>query len=187
MGRIVVTEFISIDGVVEAPGGEEFRHPNWSFTVNRGEAGEQYKLNETLEASALLIGRKTYEGFSAAWPKIEGEFADKYNTMPKYVISQTLVDPTWNNTSVLSGDVIEEVQKLKADVPGDISVAGSIQLVQTLLAADLVDEIHLMTTPVILGHGRKLWSQTPDMTTWRLADVQTFGDGIPLVNYIRDR
>ena len=105
MARIVVTEFSSLDGVMEAPGGEDFKYPGWSFEFDRGEDGNQFKLDETLEADALLIGRRTYESFAGAWPKREGEFADKFNSMPKYVVSTTLKDPEWNNTTVLdSGD-----------------------------------------------------------------------------------
>src|SRR5213592_723934 len=113
MGRIVVTEFVSLDGVMEAPGGKDFKYSGWSFDFNRGEEGDRFKLDEALEAEALLLGRVTYEGFAAAWPSRDGEFADKFNTMPKYVVSSTLEDPEWNNSTVLSGDVAEEVSKLK--------------------------------------------------------------------------
>src|SRR5436189_2340623 len=126
MGRLVVTEFVSLDGVVEAPGGgEDFRHGGWSFEINRGEEGDRFKLDEALEAEALLLGRVTYEGFAAAWPSRDGEFADKFNTMPKYVVSSTLEDPEWNNSTVLSGDVADEVSKLKREQDGDIVVHGS--------------------------------------------------------------
>ena len=142
MGRIVVTEFVSLDGVVEAPGGgESFKHGGWSFEINRGDEGDRFKLDETLSSEALLLGRVTYEGFAAAWPAREGEFADKFNTMPKYVVSSTLDEPEWNNTTVLKGDVGEEVAKLKQEQDGDIVVHGSPRLVQTLLEHDLVDEI----------------------------------------------
>src|SRR5687767_8595382 len=107
MGKLVVTEFVSLDGVMEAPGGEDFKYPGWSFAFDRGEDGNQFKLDETLETEALLIGRVTYESFAGAWPKREGEFADKFNTMPKYVVSSTLEDPEWNNTTVLKGDVVD--------------------------------------------------------------------------------
>ncbi len=147
MGRIVVTEFISLDGVVQAPGGEDFKYPNWSFEFDRGQEGEQFKVDEALGAEALLLGRRTYEGFAAAWPQYEGELADKYNGMPKYVVSRTLTNPGWNNTHVLAGGLVEDVTRLKAELDGDISVAGSIRLVQGLLEHDLVDELHLMTFP----------------------------------------
>ena len=108
MGRIVVTEFISLDGVMEAPGGEDFKHKDWSFEFDRGADGDKFKLDEALDAEALLLGRVTYEGFAAAWPSRQGEFADKFNSMPKYVVSSTVEHPDWNNTTVLNGDVVEE-------------------------------------------------------------------------------
>ena len=185
MGRIVVTEFISLDGVVQAPGGEDFKYPGWSFAFDRGEDGDRFKLDEALEAEALLIGRRTYESFAGAWPEREGPFADKFNSMPKYVVSSTLADPEWNNTSVITGDVVEEVAELKQQVDGDIQVPGSIQLVQELIEADLVDEIHLMTFPVMLGTGRRLFGETTDKKTWKLADSRTVGEGIPITIYRR--
>lgn len=176
MGKIVLTEFISLDGVVEAPGGEEFKYPNWSFDFDRGQEGETFKEQESLAAAALLLGRKTYEGFADAWPQYQGELADKYNSMPKYVVSRTLTDAKWTNTTVLNGDLVEDVSRLKQEIDGEISVAGSIQLAQGLLAHDLVDEIHLMASPVILGHGRRLWAQTPDKTAWTLTEAIIYGD-----------
>jgi dihydrofolate reductase len=178
MGTIVVTEFISLDGVVQAPGGEDFKYPNWSFEFNRGEEGEQFKTDEALGAEALLLGRRTYEGFAAAWPQYEGELADKYNGMPKYVVSNTLTNPEWNNTRVLSGGLVEEVTRLKDEVDGDISVAGSIRLVQGLLEHDLVDELHLMTFPVLLGTGRRLFGETSDKSAWKLTESITVGEGV---------
>jgi dihydrofolate reductase len=187
MGRIVVTEFISLDGVVEAPGGSEFKYPNWSFAFDRGPDGERYKEEEALAASALLLGRTTYDGFAAAWPQYEGELADKYNGMPKYVVSSTLTDPQWNNTTVLTGELADEVARLTAAIDGDISVAGSISLVQSLLALDLVDELHLMQFPVILGYGARLWSETPDKMEWELSRSTTFGDGVLVTEFRRAR
>ncbi|MGI5152183.1 dihydrofolate reductase family protein [Plantactinospora sp. CA-294935] len=178
MGRIVVTEFISLDGVVEAPGGEDFKYPNWSAEFDRGEEGERFKVDEALGAQALLLGRRTYQGFASAWPQYEGELADKYNGMPKYLVSRTLTDPTWNNTRVLSGGLVDEVTRLKDEVTGDISVAGSIQLVQGLLEHDLVDELHLMMFPVLLGTGRRLFGETSDRSTWKLTDSITVGEGV---------
>jgi dihydrofolate reductase len=186
MGTLVVTTFISLDGVVEAPGGGDFKYAEWSFAFDRGEDGERFKHDEALGAEALLIGRTTYEGFAAAWPNYEGELADKYNSMPKYVVSSTLTNPTWNNTRVLSGDLLPEVTKLKAEVAGEIQVPGSIRLVQALLAADLVDEIHLMTFPVLLGTGRHLFAETPEKTTWKLTRSLTVGEGIPVTVYQRN-
>ncbi|HLU57651.1 MAG TPA: dihydrofolate reductase family protein [Pseudonocardia sp.] len=185
MGRIVVTEFISLDGVVEAPGGEEFVHRNWSFDFDRGEDGDRFKLDEALGADALLLGRTTYESFAGAWPDYEGELADKYNAMPKYVVSRTLTDPAWNNTRVLRGDPATEVAALKAEVDGELQVAGSIRLVQALLAHDLVDEIHLMTFPVILGTGRRLFGETPDKSRWKLTGSRVVGEGIPITIFQR--
>ncbi|WUH97597.1 dihydrofolate reductase family protein [Spirillospora sp. NBC_00431] len=187
MGKIVVTEFISMDGVVEAPGGEDFKYPNWSFEFDRGPDGEQFKTDEALAAEALLLGRTTYEGFASAWPGYEGELADKYNGMPKYVVSSTLTNPEWQNTKVLPGDLTDEITRLKQDVDGEISVPGSIQLVQGLLARDLVDEIRLMWFPVILGHGRRLWAETPDKSAWALTEPKTFGDGILVTTHQRTR
>ncbi len=147
VGRIVVTEFVSLDGVMDDPGGSEgFEHGGWSFEINRGEEGDRFKLDEVLEAEAQLLGRVTYEGFAAAWPSITDEagFAEKMNSMPKYVVSSTLEEPEWNNSTVLRGDVVEEVAKLKQEVDGVILIAGSARLVQALVEHDLVDELRLM-------------------------------------------
>jgi dihydrofolate reductase len=185
MGRVVVTEFISLDGVVEAPGGEDFKYPNWAFAFDRGDEGEQFKVDEALGAEALLLGRKTYEGFASAWPDYEGELADKYNSMPKYIVSSTLTDPAWNNTRVLSGDLASEVASLKRDVAGELQVAGSIRLAQALIAHDLVDGIHLMTFPVVLGTGRRLFGETPDRSTWRLTESRAVGEGVLITTFER--
>jgi dihydrofolate reductase len=185
--RIVVTEFVSLDGVMEAPGGEEFKYPGWSFEFDRGDDGERFKEDEAFGAAALLLGRSTYEGFASAWPNYDGPLADKYNSMPKFVVSSSLRDPDWNNTTVLSGDLAEEVARLKREVDGDISVAGSIRLAQSLLEGDLVDELHLMVFPVLLGHGRKLWSEMPDKTSWRLTSARIYGDGVLVTIHQRTR
>lgn len=185
MGRIVLTEFISIDGVVEAPGGEDFKYPDWSFAFDRGPEAERFKELEALGSAALLLGRTTYEGFAQAWPQYEGELADKYNNMPKYVVSRTLTDPEWANTTVLSGDLVDEVSRLKREIDGEISVAGSIQLAHGLLALDLVDEIHLMVSPLILGHGRTLWPATPDKSAWTLTEATIHGDSTLVTSYRR--
>src|SRR3954470_22755565 len=159
MARIVVSEFVSLDGVMEAPGGgEDFRHAGWTFDFERGEEGDKFKLDETLASDALLLGRKTYEGFAAAWPRMTGDFADKFNSMPKYVVSSTLKEGEWNST-VLKGDVVEEVTKLRQGPDGNITVHGSAQLVQTLLENDLVDELRLMVFPVVLGSGKRLFGE----------------------------
>jgi dihydrofolate reductase len=186
MGRIVVTEFVSLDGVMEDPGGaEDFKYGGWSFEIPRGDEGDQFKLEETLQSEALLLGRVTYEGFAAAWPSREGEFADKFNTMPKYVVSSTLSDPSWNNTTVLSGDVPEEVEKLKQQHDGDIVVHGSAQLAQTLLAHDLVDALHLMVFPVVLGRGKRFFGETSDKKRLQLESSRVVGEGVLVLVYGR--
>jgi dihydrofolate reductase len=184
VGRIVVTEFVSLDGVMEAPGGgEDFKHGGWSFEISRGDEGDQFKLDETRASDALLLGRVTYEGFAAAWPSREGEFADKFNSMPKYVVSSTLRDPEWNNTTVLGGDVAEEIVKLKRDQDGDIVVHGSPRLVQALVEHDLVDELRLMVFPVVLGTGKRLFDETSDKKSLRLVDSKIVGDGVAILVY----
>ncbi len=188
MGRLVVTQFMSLDGVMEAPGGEDFKYPGWSFDFDRGEDGNQFKLQETLETEALLIGRVTYESLAGAWPSREGEFADKFNTMPKYVVSSTLDDPEWDNTTVLTGDAAEEASKLKQAIDGIVQVPGSHQLVQALLENDLVDELHLMVFPVVLGTGRRVFGEFSDRTDWRLTESKPVGpDGVLVLVYERIR
>jgi dihydrofolate reductase len=184
MARIVVTEFISLDGVVEDPGGsEDFKHSGWSFEIERGDEGDKFKLDETMASEALLLGRVTYEGFAKAWPTRDGEFADKFNSMPKYVVSSTLEDPDWTNSTVLKGDVAEEVGKLKGELDGDVVVHGSAQLVQTLLEHDLVDELRLMVFPVVLGAGKRLFGETSDKKPLRLVDSKVVGDGVAIQVY----
>jgi dihydrofolate reductase len=184
VGRIVVTEFVSLDGVMEAPGGgEDFRHGGWSFEIDRGEEGDKFKFDETLSSEALLLGRVTYEGFAAAWPSREGEFADKFNAMPKYVVSSTLQDPEWNYSTVLHGDVLEEVARLRRELDGDIVVHGSAQLAQTLIEHDLVDELRLMVFPVVLGTGKRLFGETSDKKRLRLVDSKVVGDGVAILVY----
>ena len=186
MGRIVVTEFISLDGVVEDPGGsEDFKYGGWSFEFNRGEEGDRFKLDETMASDALLLGRVTYQGFADSWPQRDGEFADKFNNMPKYVVSSTLENPEWNNSTVLKGDVVEEVSNLKKELDGDIYVHGSCQLAQTLIENDLVDALHLMVFPVVLGAGKQLFGETGDKKTLKLTDSKTVGDGVSILVYGR--
>jgi dihydrofolate reductase len=188
MGKIVVTEFVSLDGVMQAPGGgEDYEHAGWTFEIPRGDEGDQFKLKETLDAEALLLGRVTYDGFAAAWPKMQGmdEFAEKMNGMPKYVISSTLQQADWNNSTVLSGDLAGEVAKLKDDLDGTILVAGSAQLVQALLEQDLVDELRLMVFPVVLGSGKRLFGPRSDKLRLRLTDSQIVGEGIAILIYER--
>jgi dihydrofolate reductase len=186
MGRIVVTEFVSLDGVIEAPGGgEEYEHAGWTFEIARGEAGDKFKLDELVEAEAQLLGRVTYEGFAAAWPTIADEagFAEKMNAMPKYVVSSTLSEAEWNNSTVLGGDLVEEVTKLKREVDGVILVAGSAQLVQALVENDLLDELRLMVFPVLLGSGKRLFGASAEKKPLKLVDSKTVGDGIAVLTY----
>jgi dihydrofolate reductase len=184
MGRIVVTEFVSLDGVMEDPGGAEgFEHGGWSFEISRGEEGDKFKLDEASSSDALLLGRVTYEGFAAAWPSREGEFADKFNTMSKYVVSSTMGEPEWNNSTVLRGDVAEEVAKLKQEQDRDIVVHGSARLVQTLVTNDLVDELRLMVFPVVLGSGKRLFGETSDKKPLQLVDSKVVGDGVAILVY----
>jgi dihydrofolate reductase len=186
MGRIVVTEFISLDGVIEAPGGgEDYKYGGWTFEIDRGDEGNRFKLDETMSSAALLLGRRTYEGFAAAWPERGGEFAEKFNTMPKYVVSSTLRDPQWSNSTVLSGDVVDEITKLKREQDGDIVVHGSAQLVQSLIENDLVDELRLMVFPVVLGTGKRLFGQTTDKKRLRLSSSTVVGDGVAIQVYTR--
>jgi dihydrofolate reductase len=182
MGRIVVTEFVSLDGVMEDPGGaEDYKHGGWSFEISRGDEGDQFKVDETFASDALLLGRRTYEGFAEAWPQRDGEFADKFNDMPKYVVSRTLTEPEWNNSTVLAGDVDEAVAEVRGRHDGDIVVHGSAQLVQSLLERDLVDELRLMVFPVVLGSGKRLFGETGDKKRLRLTASRTVGDGVAIL------
>jgi dihydrofolate reductase len=184
--RIVVTEFVSLDGVMQAPGGEPFKYPGWTFEFDRGDDGNQFKLEETRQADALLLGRRTYESFAGAWPQREGEFADKLNSMPKFVVSTTLEDPEWNNTTVLdSGDATAQVRRLKEEFDGELQVPGSQRLVQELIESDLVDQINLMVFPVILGTGMKVFEEKSERRNLRLKDSKVVGDGVVVLVYER--
>src|SRR3954464_11207503 len=184
MGKIIATEFISLDGVVEAPGGgEEFEYAGWSFEIDRGDEGNKFKIDETFESEALLLGRKTYEGFAAAWPSRDGEFADKFNRMPKYVVSSTLGEPEWQNSTVLNDDLGTEVAKLKEEYDGDVVVHGSAQLVQALLEEDLVDELRLMVYPLVLGRGKRVFGGLRDKKPLRLVDSKIVGEGVAILTY----
>jgi dihydrofolate reductase len=187
MGKLVVTEFVSIDGVFEDPGGSEhYEHGGWTFEYDRGEDGNQFKLDELTQADAQLLGRVTYEGFADAWPSREGPFADKLNNDPKYVVSTTIERPTWQNTTVISENVPEEIARLKAATEGTILVAGSGTLVGTLLAHDLVDELRLMVFPTILGRGKRLFPDGVDRRKFRLVEARTVGpDGVQIQVYER--
>ena len=184
MGRIVVTEFVSLDGVMEDPGGAEgFEHGGWSFEISRGEEGDRFKLEETMGSEALLLGRHTYEGFAAAWPSREGEFADKFNSMPKYVVSSTLENPSWTNTTVLRGDLAEELARVRDAHEGDVVVHGSATLARALIDAGLVDELRLMVFPVLLGQGKRLFGETSGKRPLRLVESRTVGDGVAILVY----
>jgi dihydrofolate reductase len=180
MGKLAVTEFVSLDGVFEDPGGSEnYEHGGWTFEYDRGEDGNQFKLDELMEAEVQLLGRVTYEGFAAAWPSREGPFAEKLNSDRKVVVSTTLTDPEWENTTVISDDVVEEIRKLKDSTDGVLLVAGSGTLVETLLEANLVDELRLMVFPTILGRGRRLFPDGIDRLKLALAESRTVGpDGV---------
>ena len=185
MGRIVVSQFTSVDGVIEDPGGaEDFDRGGWAFKFERGEEGDRFKMDEVMSADALLLGRNTYEGFAAAWPSREGPFADKFNAMPKYVVSTTLTDPEWRNSTVISGDVASEIARVNAAHEGDILVNGSAQLVGTLVEAGLVDEYRLMVFPTVLGAGKRLFGDTGSATSLRLVSSQPVGpDGVVVLVY----
>ena len=180
MGTIVVTEFVSLDGVFEDPGGaESYEHGGWTFEYDRGDEGNTFKLGELMDAKVQLLGRVTYEGFAEAWPSREGPFAEKLNNDPKVVVSTTLTDPAWNNTTVISRDVVEQLRKLRDETDGSILVAGSGKLVATLLGADLVDELRLMVFPTILGRGRRVFPDGIDRLKFTLVESRTVGpDGV---------
>jgi dihydrofolate reductase len=184
MSKLIVTEFVTLDGVMEAPGGEHSHpHTGWVFDYMSPEQ-EQYKLNEALEAESHLLGRVTYEGFAAAWPERQGPFADKINSMPKYVVSSTLTEPLeWNNSSLISGDVAEEVGELKERDGGPILVAGSATLVHSLIEGDLVDELRLMVFPVMIGGGKRPFPESQQKKTFKLTGTQAFGSGVAVYTY----
>jgi dihydrofolate reductase len=185
MGRIVVTEFMSLDGVMEGPGGDnDFVRGAWSFEFERGEEGDKFKVDELEDAEGLLLGRRTYEGFAAAWPSRSGDpFSDKFNAMPKYVVSSTLENPEWNNSTVLKGDVVEALTKLREEREGNLLLSGSAQLAKTVIEHDLFDELRLMVFPVVLGTGIRLFGETTDMKKLQLKESKTVGDGIVTMVY----
>ena len=191
MGKIVISTNVSFDGVVQDPDGAEgFRLGGWFGQFGGKDLDEWAKVEfeEALRTEALLLGRRSYEFFAARWPSRDGEYADRLNSMPKYVVSSTLRDPSWNNASVLRGDVVNEVSKLKGQLDGDIVVYGSIQLVRTLMEHDLADELRLMIYPVVLGAGEPLFGETSDKKPMRLISTRTAGDGLTFLTYqlVRD-
>ena len=185
MRRIVVTEFVTLDGVMEDPGGaEDFSRGGWAFQFDRGADGDQYKVDELLAADALLLGRRTFEGFAAAWPGQTGDFANKINAVKKIVVSSTLEDPAWSPTTVIRGDVARELGAMKDGPGGDILVAGSGHLVRTLLADRLVDELRLMVFPIVLGTGNHLFSDGTPKTSLRLVEARPVGPaGVTILTY----
>ena len=186
MGKIVISDNVTLDGVVQDPAGAEgFGRGGWVGRVGeRGrEEAAKVLLDEALGAEAQLFGRRTYEFLAARWPSRSGELADRLNDMPKYVVSSTLKDPEWNNSTVLAGDVMQEVSKLKEELDGEIVVAGSIRLVRELIAAGLVDEYRLFTHPVVLGRGQRLFADATELPRLRLVESQPFRSGIVLLRY----
>ena len=186
MRKVIVSEFVTLDGVIEDPGGsEEFDHGGWAFRFDRGPEGDKFKLDEALASDALLLGRTTYEGFAEAWPSRDGEFADKFNTMPKYVVSTTLDEPLeWNNSTLIKDNVAEEVSKLKQQQGGDILVNGSVQLVHTLMEHDVIDEYRLMVFPIVVGTGKRLFGDVGQTRALRLVESKPVGpDGVLILTY----
>jgi dihydrofolate reductase len=189
MGKIVKSNFVSLDGVVQDPAGNEgFRLGGWVGPLKDRQDLSKLALDEALGAEALLLGRRSYEFLAALWPSRSGELADRLNSLPKYVVSSTLEDPDWNNTTVLKGDVVNEVSKLRQELDGEIVVPASFQLLHTLMEHDLVDELRLMIIPVVLGAGERLFGETSDMKPMRLVDTQTIDNGVAFLTYepIRD-
>ncbi len=182
MAKVVVSQFITLDGVIEDPGGsEKHERGGWAFDFDRGPDGDKFKLDELTASDVLLLGRVTYEGFAEAWPSREGEFADKFNNMPKYVVSTSMEKADWNNSTIIKDDVVGEVGKLRDEPGGDILVNGSVQLVETLIENGLVDELRLMVFPVVLGSGKRLFNEASNSTAFRLTDTKPAGETLVLV------
>jgi dihydrofolate reductase len=182
VGKIVVSQFVTLDGVMEDPGGSEgFERGGWAFDFERGDEGDRFKLDELMESTALLLGRRTYEGFAAAWPSREGEFADKFNTMPKYVVSSTLESPEWSNTTVIG---LDDVGRIKEEQDGVVLVNGSNRLVDALAGGGLVEEYRLMVFPVVLGGGKRLFTDPGGTTALQLLEAKPVGpDGVVVLTY----
>src|SRR5437870_4289157 len=189
MGKIVVSDNVSLDGVIQDPAGDEgFRLGGWDGLIKDSPEINKLALDEALGAEALLLGRRSYEWFAPRWPSRTGELADRLNSLPKYVVSSTLEDPYWNNSTVLKGDVVNEVSRLKRELDGEIVVPASFQLVRTLMEHDLVDELRLKIFPIVLGAGERLFGETSDQKPMRLVDTQTIDGDIPYLTYeaVRD-
>jgi len=188
MGKIVVSENVTLDGVIQDPAGDEgFRAGGWVGLIGNSPQLSKLALDEALAAGALLLGRRSYERLAARWPSRSGELADRLNSLPKYVVSSTLEHPAWNNTTVLNGDVVNEVPALKQQIDGNIVIAGSFQLIRTLMEHDLVDELRLKIFPVALGAGERLFGETSDKKPMHLLDTQTIEGGIAYLTYERVR
>jgi dihydrofolate reductase len=188
MGKIVVSDNVTLDGVVEDPAGDEgFRVGGWVGVIKDRPEVAKLALDEALGAEALLLGRRSYEWLAARWPTRSGELADRLNNLPKYVVSSTLEHPEWNNSTVLEGDVLDEVTRLKHELEGEIVVPASFQLVRTLIGHDLVDELRLKLFPVVLGAGERLFGETSDKKTMRLVDAQTVEGDVVFLTYERVR
>jgi dihydrofolate reductase len=186
MGKIIISENVTLDGVVQDPaGGEGFRHGGWIGRIGDRDRDEAARvaLDEALGTEAMLLGRRSYEFFAARWPSRTGALADRLNGKPKYVVSSTLQDPAWNNSTVLKGDVVSEVSTLKQQLAGDIVVAASFQLVHTLIEHDLADELRLTIYPVVLGAGERLFGETSDKKPMRLINTRTVGDRLAYLTY----
>jgi dihydrofolate reductase len=184
MGKIVMSDNVSLDGVVEDPAGDEgFRVGGWVGVIARHPELAKFTLDEALGAEALLLGRRSYEWFAGRWPSRSGDLADRLNSMPKFVVSSSLQHPAWNNSTVLGGDVVQEVSKLKQELHGEIQVPASFQLTRTLIEHDLVDELRLKIFPVVLGAGERLFGETSDKKSLHLLHSQTLGDGLALLTY----
>ena len=182
MGKIVVSQFVTLDGVMQDPGGAEgSERGGWAFRYERGVEGDRFKLDELMTSDALLLGRTTFEAFAEAWPSREGDFADKFNGMPKYVVSSTLAEPGWNNSHVISGDIAGEIARLRDAPGGDILVNGSGQLVSLLLERGLIDELRLMVFPVVLGAGQRLFPEGIETTSLQLAESRPAGETVILI------
>lgn len=188
MGKIVVSDNVSLDGVVQDPTGEEgFERGGWFGHITDQDGVAKLALDEALGAEALLLGRRSYEFFAARWPSRSGELADRLNSLPKYVVSSVLEDPDWNNSTVLTGDVVDEVSKLNQELDGDIVVLASFQIVHTLMEQDLVDELRLKIFPVVLGTGERLFGETSNKKSMRLVDSQILDNDVAYLNYERVR
>ena len=189
MGRIVISENVSLDGVIQDPAGDEgYERGGWIGRIAALPELAKVTLDEALGSEALLLGRRSYEWFAARWPSRSGELADRLNSLPKYVVSSTLANPDWNNSIVLKGDAVNEVSRLKQELNGEINVPASFQLVHTLIEHDLVDELRLKIFPVVLGAGERLFGETSDKKPMRLVDTRTIGDGVAILTYetVRD-